>query len=701
MDRKRELTSVDLRALVGELGAYEGAKVDKAYLYGDDLLRLKLRDFDRGRTELFVEVGERKRAHLVAPERVPDAPGRPPSFAKMLRNRLSGADFVGASQYEFDRILELTFDREDGQTTIVAELFGDGNIAVLDGNGEVVDCLETIRLQSRTVAPGAQYAYPESRVNPIGLSREAFGAHMDDSDTDVVRTLATQLNWGGLYAEELCTRAGVEKTLAIEAADEDVYDALYDAVDELETDLRTGALDPRIYSEDDSYVDATPFPLQEYDHLESEPYDTFNDALDEYFYHLDEEEEESASADEGPDFDAEIEKQQRIIQQQEGAIEEFEEDAEAEREKAESLYAHYDLVDEIISTVQGAREDGTGWAAIEERFAEGAERGIAAAEAVTDVRPESGHVVISLDDHQVAVDPTEGVEHNADRLYREAKRIEEKKEGALEAIEDTRERLEDLRERKAEWKVADEAADDTDGDDEESTPDRNWLEEPSIPIRQTEQWYERFRWFHTTDDFLVIGGRDADQNEELVRKYLDPGDRFFHSQAHGGPVTILKATDPSESARDVDIPESSHEQAAQFAVSYGSVWKDGRFAGDVYAVDHDQVSKTPESGEFLEKGGFAIRGDREYYRDVAVGVAVGITCEPQTRVIGGPPAAITEQAETYVEVEPGRFAQGDVGKRIYREFRERFADTSFVRKVASPDLIQHFLPPGGSRIVEK
>jgi predicted ribosome quality control (RQC) complex YloA/Tae2 family protein len=700
MDRKQELTSVDLRALVGELGAYEGAKVDKAYLYGDDLLRLKLRDFDRGRIELFVEVGDRKRAHLVAPERVPDAPGRPPSFAKMLRNRLSGADFAGASQYEFDRILELTFDREDGQTTIVAELFGDGNIAVLDGTGEVVDCLETIRLQSRTVAPGSQYAYPDSRVNPIGLSREAFGAHMNDSDTDVVRTLATQLNWGGLYAEELCTRAGVEKTLAIEDADEAVYDALYDAVDELETDLRTGALDPRIYSEDETAVDATPVPLQEYDDLDSEPDETFNAALGEYFYRLGEDDAESSSTDDGPEFDAEIEKQQRIIQQQEGAIEAFEADAEAERERAEALYAHYDLVDEIISTVRAAREDGTDWETIEQRFAAGAERGIEAAEAVADVRPESGHVAITLDGHEVAVDPTEGVEHNADRLYREAKRIEEKKEGALEAIEDTRERLEDLRERKAEWELTDEDGD-TDGEDGEDPPDRNWLEEPSIPIRQSEEWYERFRWFHTTDDFLVIGGRDADQNEELVRKYLDPGDRFFHSQAHGGPVTILKATDPSESARDVDIPEPSHQEAAQFAVSYGSVWKDGRFAGDVYAVDHDQVSKTPESGEFLEKGGFAIRGDREYYRDVAVGVAVGITCEPQTRVIGGSPAAITEQAETYVEVEPGRFAQGDVGKRIYRQFRERFADTSFVRKVASPDLIQHFLPPGGSRIVEE
>jgi hypothetical protein len=136
-------------------------------------------------------------------------------------------------------------------------------------------------------------------------------------------------------------------------------------------------------------------------------------------------------------------------------------------------------------------------------------------------------------------------------------------------------------------------------------------------------------------------------------------------------------------------------------VSYSSVWKDGHYAGDVYAVDADQVSKTPESGEYLEKGGFAVRGDRTYYEDTPVDVAVGIQCEPGTRVVGGPPDAIEGPAETTVRVEPGKFAQGDVAKRIYREFRERFSDTGFVRKVASPDRIQHFLPPGGSRIAEE
>jgi Predicted RNA-binding protein homologous to eukaryotic snRNP len=148
----------------------------------------------------------------------------------------------------------------------------------------------------------------------------------------------------------------------------------------------------------------------------------------------------------------------------------------------------------------------------------------------------------------------------------------------------------------------------------------------------------------------------------------------------------------------VTIPAQSKQETAQFAVSYASVWKDSKYAGDAYIVNHDQVSKTPESGEYLAKGGFAIRGDRTYFDDVPVGVAVGITCEPETQVIGGPPAPITEQAETTVTVAPGRYAQGDVAKRIYREFRTRFADESFVRRVASPDLIQEFLPPGTSVI---
>src|SRR5699024_772366 len=113
------------------------------------------------------------------------------------------------------------------------------------------------------------------------------------------------------------------------------------------------------------------------------------------------------------------------------------EQAETERAKAESLYANYGLVDEILSTVREARERDTGWEEIEERFSEGQEKEIPAAEAFSGTNPSEGLVTISIDDREIELDPREGVEQNADRLYGEAKRVIGKKEGAEEAVADT------------------------------------------------------------------------------------------------------------------------------------------------------------------------------------------------------------------------------------------------------------------------
>ncbi|QUO46523.1 ribosome rescue protein RqcH [Halorubrum ruber] len=729
MDQKRELSSIDLAALVTELNRYEGAKVDKAYLYDDDLLRLKLRDFDRGRVELMIEVGDIKRAHAADPDHVADAPGRPPNFAKMLRNRLSGADFAGVEQYEFDRILTFEFEREDQNTTLVAELFGQGNVAALDETGEVIGALSTVRLKSRTVAPGSQYEYPASRLNPLDVSRGAFDRHMRESDSDVVRTLATQLNLGGLYAEEVCTRAGVPKETPIEEATDDQLGALHDALARIDERLRSGDVDPRVYEEelsgdeaddrDPRVVDVTPFPLAEHEGLPSVGFDSFNAAVDEYFHRLGSEETDDgeAPADASasrPDFEEEIAKQERIIEQQKGAIEGFEEQAQAERERAELLYAHYDLVDEVISTVREARANEVPWDEIAETLDAGAERGIPAAEAVVDVNGGEGTVTVELEEEgddggtvTVELDASEGVEVNADRLYREAKRVEEKKAGAQEAIESTREELEAVKERKREWEEQQAADDGGDGDggngeDEEDDEEyeTDWLARSSIPIRSPDDWFERFRWFHTSTGYLVIGGRNADQNEELVKKYMGKHDRFFHTQAHGGPVTLLKASGPSESADPVDFSEETLREAAQFAVSYSSDWKDGRGAGDAYMVEPDQVSKTPESGEYIEKGSFVIRGDRTYFEDVACRIAVGVQCEPVTRAIGGPPSAIVDRAAAHITFEPGMYAQNDAAMMAYRNLKKRFNDQSFVRKVASADQLQEFLPPGGSDIVD-
>jgi predicted ribosome quality control (RQC) complex YloA/Tae2 family protein len=43
------------------------------------------------------------------------------------------------------------------------------------------------------------------------------------------------------------------------------------------------------------------------------------------------------------------------------------------------------------------------------------------------------------------------------------------------------------------------------------------------PVRQ-QMWFEKFIWFVSSDGYLVLGGRDAQQNEILYKKYLRKGD---------------------------------------------------------------------------------------------------------------------------------------------------------------------------------
>jgi hypothetical protein len=39
-------------------------------------------------------------------------------------------------------------------------------------------------------------------------------------------------------------------------------------------------------------------------------------------------------------------------------------------------------------------------------------------------------------------------------------------------------------------------------------------------------WYERFHWFISSENYLVISGRDAQQNELIVKRYFRCGRRF-------------------------------------------------------------------------------------------------------------------------------------------------------------------------------
>ena len=82
--------------------------------------------------------------------------------------------------------------------------------------------------------------------------------------------------------------------------------------------------------------------------------------------------------------------------------------------------------------------------------------------------------------------------------------------------------------------------------------------------KRNAKWFEKFRWFFTSDGLLVVGGKNAQQNEEIVKKYMDKKDVYFHAEVFGAPHCVIKL---SESKFSV-VPEQSMHEAAQFAVTF-------------------------------------------------------------------------------------------------------------------------------------
>ncbi|MCJ7794940.1 MAG: fibronectin-binding domain-containing protein, partial [Methanoregulaceae archaeon] len=120
-------------------------------------------------------------------------------------------------------------------------------------------------------------------------------------------------------------------------------------------------------------------------------------------------------------------------------------------------------------------------------------------------------------------------------------------------------------------------------------------------------------------------------------------------------------------------------------------------SADVYSALPPQVSKTPETGEFISRGSFIVRGERTWYRDTPLGIAIGLRLEPQAAVIGGPISAIKEHAKACVELRPGPYEPNDVAKKVLRILKGKFPEEEFkgLKNILNTETVAAFVPPGG------
>lgn len=118
-------------------------------------------------------------------------------------------------------------------------------------------------------------------------------------------------------------------------------------------------------------------------------------------------------------------------------------------------------------------------------------------------------------------------------------------------------------------------------------------------------WFEKFYWFISSENYLIIGGRDQQQNELIVKRYMRATDIYVHAEIQGASSVVIRNPTGNE------IPPKTLLEAGTMAISYSVAW-DAKVVTNAYWVHSNQVSKSAPTGEYLGTGSFMIRGKKNF-----------------------------------------------------------------------------------------
>ena len=630
---KKEMTAFDVAAITSEMQGLVGGFLDKIFHWDGRNVLLRINVQGEGKRELTLKDG--KWLHLVADR--PETPDTPSGFAVHLRKVLYNTRIVSVTQREFDRVVTMDLAGRDGTYQIVFELIGEGNLIVVK-DGKIINALEQKRWRHRDVLIGAEYSYPPSRFDPRTASAEEFDKAVLSSRSDLVRTLATSVNLGGQYGEEVCLRSGLDKGRKASGMTAEEIFSLRSATLELFKGLE-GREFACLMSQGDAAVDATPYPLMVNEGFEREDLPTLSAAISAFL---------ANRKDVEVKVDPELQRLQRQLDQQLKGIEATEQEASTLQAQGDAMYTNYADVSQTLERMRELSVDST-WENLKESGSK--------VPLVISVDPRRRGFVMKLGDGQVSLDYSVSIDENANRLYTQAKEMREKAAGAREALEETRKAM-----AKREAKGLKDA---------QQAKDR---------VQPTKRlWFETYKWFFTSGGRLVLGGRDAKSNDQVVKKHLGDRGRYAHADFHGAPSIVVK--------EGAEASDKEMREVCQFALCHSKAWNSGASEGTAYWVLPDQVSKRPEAGEFAPRGAFIIRGKRNYEHHLPLEMAVAeVQVEGARKIVCAPRDSVS--SERVVIVSQGKMPKGKASSTLARAFG------------VPEEEISRILPPGDLEIKE-
>lgn len=564
----------------------------------------------------------------------------PNKLLKRLRSDLLRFKITKIEQIGSERIAYFTFAGFDKEFVIIAEFFGDGNIILCNEEMKILALQHSIDVRHRKLGVGMKYATPpESGLDIFNISKSNFDG-LKISDLTAGKWFGRTLGLPKKYVEGIFQLANIDSKTVANNMREDEIEKIFQTTRTVVINVTEGNHDPIIIRNEKTEV--LPIKLGEINE-KCTSVESFMEGLDIVFTENIVEKGRSIQTGES---DKKIKDLETQLSEQEKAIETVKEKSKYIKNLANSLY-------EMVARGILSIEDSEAQSILAENNAK--------------LTKEKGISLIVIRDEKIKINPEASLQSIASVLFNEAKR----QSGAISSIEQiknkTKKKLEKLKNRT------------------EAT-----TKEIIISEVRKKNWYERYRWFFTSEGLLAIGGRDAPSNSAVIRKHLKKNDKIFHGDIFGSPFFILK---DAENPSNISMNEVAHA-----TVCFSRAWREGMHGLSAFWVNPEQVKKSAPSGQFLPKGSFTIEGKRNFVNIPSLRLAVGIIPQDEYYLLtSGPPDTIKKNSICYAIIEPHGLEMVEVAKKIKLEFSK--LEEEITKQISLDDFVRA-LPAGQSQIKE-
>ncbi|CAI9118907.1 OLC1v1020534C1 [Oldenlandia corymbosa var. corymbosa] len=592
-----------------------------------------------------------------------DKSNTPSGFTLKLRKHIRTRRLEDVRQLGYDRIVLFQFGLGANAHYVILELYAQGNLILTDSEFMVLTLLRSHRDDDKGLAIMSRHRYPVEicrvfqrtsnekieaaltlQVEPDGngqgntapdtsLGKEGGGKSIKSKDSKGVvndgarakqptlkMIFGEALGYGPALAEhiildaDLIPNTKVQKNFKLE---DDVIRRLVEAVAKFEDwleDIISGGKIPegfiimqqRNLGKQDGvvptagslgqiYDEFCPLLLNQFKSRDQTTFDTFDAALDEFYSKI---ESQRLDQQQKTKESAAMQKLDKIRNDQENRVLSLKKEVEHCIKMAELIEYNLEEVDSAILAVRVALANGMSWEDLARMVKEEKKSGNPVAGLIDKLHLDRNCMTLLLSNNldemdddektqpadRVEVDLALSAHANARRWYEMKKKQESKQEKTITSHEQAFKAAE----RKTRLQLS-----------QEKTV-------AAITHMRKVHWFEKFNWFISSENYLVISGRDAQQNELIVKRYMSKGDLYVHAELHGASSTVIKNHKPES-----PVPPLTLNQAGCFTVCHSQAWNSKMVTSAWWVYPH-QVSKTAPTGEYLTVGSFMIRGKKNF-----------------------------------------------------------------------------------------